>query len=244
MFKTFDYQTPQPMEFWQERFNEANWPLAGTLRSYLLYQIHGRISHYSRRRDNPEERKLMLGWFSRFRVTLEKLEAEAPVSKRVEKMFQELEADYAGDYPEGYLEFKEVVLHILAHMEEAERRVDWGSEQVHQNFLLILDAQDQDAPDGDLELRAELNDSEELIRDMLWELKLARDAVLWSGTKAAREAYLSIAREILVENGAYEEFRRQYTPHEDPGIFAKLRASVDELEVTLEVHELWTEHTT
>lgn len=244
MFKTFDYQTPQSMDFWQERFNETNWPLSGTLRSYLFYQIHGRISHYSRLRDNPEERRLMLGWFASFRETLEKLEAAAPISKRVEKMFQQLEDDYVGVYPEGYSEFKTAVSHLLAQMEEAAGRVDWGSEQVHQNFLLILDAQDQDAPDGDLELRAEINESEELIRAMLWELKLARDAVLWEGTKAAREDYFAIAREILVEGGEYEEFRLQYIPLEDPEIFPKLRASIDDLEVTLEVHELWTKHAT
>lgn len=244
MFKAFDYQTPQTMEFWQERFNETNWPLSGTLRSYLFYQIHGRISHYSRLRDNREESKLMLGWFASFRVTLEKLEAAAPISKRVEKMLQQLEDDYAGDYPEGYSEFKLVVLHLLDQMKEAAGRIDWASEQVHQNFLLILDAQDQDAPDGDLELRAEFNESEELIRAMLWELKLARDAVLWEGTKETRENYFSIAREILVENGEYEEFRRQYIPLEDPEIFSKLRSSIDDLEVTLEVHELWTEHAT
>lgn len=185
----------------------------------------------------------MTSHFDGFRGPLEVIEMTTSIRERAMDMLEDLEGHYQEHTPIDYPGFKRSIMSLLGQMDEAESRVDWVREQVHQHFLVILDANDP-AADSDLELRAEFNESADILRTMLWELKLARDAVLWEGSEPARKKYFAVAREILVENGAYEEFRRQYTPFEDPGIFAKLRASIDELELTLEVHELWTEHTT
>lgn len=234
---------PMPLEYWQTRFNETNWPLCGTFRSYLFFRIHSLISDYALLRKDRDESLLMRGHFEGFFHSLEIIEATIPIRERAMNMFQELEGKYEEHVPIDYPGLKRSIMSLLDQMDEAESRVDWVREQVHQHFLVILDANDPTA-DSDLELRAEFNESADILRTMLWDLKLARDAVLWEGSELARKKYFATAREVLVENGAYEEFRRQYTPHEDSGIFAKLRASVDELELTLEVHDLWTEHAT
>lgn len=234
---------PMPLEYWQTRFNETNWPLCGTFRSYLFFRIHSLISDYGHLSGNSDESLLMRGHFEGFFHSLETIEAITPIRDRAMAMFEELEGKYEEHVPIDYPGLKRTIMSLLDQMDEAESRVDWVREQVHQHFLVILDANDP-AADSDLELRAELNESADILRTMLWELKLARDAVLWEGSELTRKKYFAVAREILVENGAYEDFRRQYTPFEDPSIFAKLRASIDDLEVTLEVHELWTEHAT
>lgn len=233
---------PMPLEYWQTRFKESNWPLCGTFRSYLFFQIHSLVSDYSRLRNNREEHMLMISHFDGFRGQLEAIEMEGSIRERATNMLEDLDGDYEEKMPIDYPGFKKSILSLLDQMDEAENRVDWAREQIHQHFLVILDAHDPNA-DSDLELRAEFNESAEIFRAIAWELKLARDAVLWDGSSASFDHYFSCARKLLTPRSDYEEFRRQYIQHEDPVIFNKLRESISDLELTLEVNALWVQHT-
>jgi hypothetical protein len=233
---------PMEMQYWQTRFRESNWPLCGTFRSYLFFQLHNHVNDYSRLRNKGNERLMMVSHFDGFHASLEAIEAEFPIRERATNMLEDLDGDYEEVMPLDYPGFKRSILSLLDQMDEVASRVDWAREQIHQHFLFILDAHDPSA-DTDLELRAEFNDSDARLREILKEIKEARDAVLWEGSPETVENYFTQARRILVPESRYEFFRREHTPQDSPDIFNVLRDSVDELELTLEVNELWVKHT-
>jgi hypothetical protein len=233
----------ESIDFWQKKFAESNWPLMGTFRSYLFFRIHGLISDYSRERDLKTEALLMNSYFEGFRKSMEALELDDSIRTRTVTMFEDLDGNYVDDgIPKAYPNFKRSVFQLLDYMDEAANRVGWHQQQVDNNFLVILDAQDPTA-DTDLELRAELNESADLLKAIVKDVKTARDEVLWDGSNEAIARYFSSARVMLQDGSDYEEFRREYTPGEDPRMVAQLREQLDDLELTLEVNELWVKYT-
>lgn len=233
---------PMTLEYWKRCFRESNWPLSGTFRSYLFFQLHNHVNEYIRLRKNRNEHIMMVSHFDGFLDSLEVVEMAAPIRERATNMLEDLDGDYEENMPINYPGFKSSILSILDHMDEVASRVDWAREQVHQHFLLILDAQNAKS-DDDLELRAEIEGSSDTLRHTLRELKEARDAVLLEGSPETVANYLSQARKTLLPDSIYENVRKRYSTADDPEIFHKLRESVDELEVTLEINALWVKHT-